>query len=143
MAAHYAGMYGFALPFGELSDRVGKRVVLVICSLLVTASALAFAADPHQYAAFAVILLLLGAGWSGIFVASTALFTAAGRFERRSRAVARNDLVVVILSSAAALIGGAIYARSGALAIGLSIALLFALVAVGIFSGMPSRRTKR
>jgi hypothetical protein len=33
------------------------------------------------------------------------LFTAAGRFERRSRAVARNDLVVVILSGAAALTG--------------------------------------
>lgn len=131
VAAHFAGMYGFAIPFGELSDRFGRRVVLVVCSLLVTASALAFAAHPHQYAVFAVILLTLGAGWSGIFVASTALFTAAGSFERRSRAIARNDLVVVVLSSAAALLAGAIYARAGAAAIGLSIAMVFAFVAVG------------
>lgn len=131
MAAHYAGMYGFALPFGAMSDRFGRRSVLVICSLLVIASALAFASDPHEYRTFAVVLLLLGSGWSGIFVASTALFTETGRFERRSRAVARNDLVVVVLSSAAALVAGVIYARSGPQAVGLSIVLMFTMIAAG------------
>ena len=131
MAAHYAGMYGFALPFGAMSDRFGRRSVLALCSLLLIASALGFASDPHEYRTFALILLLLGSGWSGIFVASTALFSEAGRFERRSHAVARNDLVVVILSSGAALGGGAIYAASGPQAVGLAIALMFVIVAAG------------
>lgn len=118
VAAHYASMFGFAVPFGLLADRGGRRLALAVAATLLAGSGLGLAADPHGYVAFALVLALVGAGWSGAFVTGTAMLADASGNAARTALVARNDLAVAVSSSGAAFAATALFARGGPESVG-------------------------
>src|ERR671918_697275 len=64
LSFHIAGMYAFSPVFGWLTDRLGRRPVIVIAiALLLTACALAGSAGHHP-GRLAIGLAVLGIGWS-------------------------------------------------------------------------------
>lgn len=136
IAVHYAAMFGFAVPFGLLADRWGRRSALVAASTLLAISGLTLAADPHRYVSFAVVLGLVGAGWSGAFVTGTAMLADASARAARTALVARNDLVVAVTSAVAALAATVLFARGGPESVGAAIAAL-GVVAVFTAYGLP------
>jgi MFS family permease len=129
VAAHYAAMFGLAIPFGLLADRRGRRFALLAAGALLAASGVGLAADPHRYLAFAFVLALVGAGWSGAFVTGTAILADASRDAARTALVARNDLVVAVTSALAALAATILFSRGGSEAVGIAVAGL-ALIAI-------------
>ncbi len=137
VAAHYASMFGFAVPFGLLADRGGRRLALLVAATLLAGSGLGLAADPHGYLAFALVLSLVGAGWSGAFVTGTAMLADASGNAARTALVARNDLAVAVSSSGAAFAATALFARGGPETIGAVVAAL-AIGAIVIASASES-----
>ncbi len=135
LAAHYAAMFGLAIPFGVLADRRGRRAALALAGALLTTSGIGLAADPHRYLTFAAVLALVGAGWSGAFVTGTAMLADAATDAARTTLVARNDLVVAVTSAIAATSATALFARGGSRAVGTVIVVL-ALVAVAAAAAM-------
>jgi predicted MFS family arabinose efflux permease len=121
VAIHYAAMFGCAIPFGALADGRGRRLALGVATTLLVASGVILAADPHGYVGFAVVLGLVGAGWSGAFVTGTTILADAADEQARTRLVACNDLVVAVTSAAAAVVSTAPFSRGGATSIGLAV----------------------
>src|ERR687891_178616 len=76
LSFHIAGMFAFSPIFGWLTDKLGRRpVILAGIALLLTACALAGASAGHQSARLAGGLMLLGLGWSATMVAGSTLLT--------------------------------------------------------------------
>jgi len=75
LSLHIAGMYAFAPVTGWLTDRYGRRrVILGGLVLLLVACAVAGTAG-HDSAQLTAGLFLLGLGWSGTMVAGSALLS--------------------------------------------------------------------
>lgn len=76
ISVHVAGMFAFSPIVGRLSDRFGRRpLVLVGCALEIAACAIAGTADGDQSVQIGVGLTLLGLGWSCALVAGSTLLT--------------------------------------------------------------------
>ena len=83
LSLHVAGMYAFSPVMGWLSDRVGRRpVILGGIALLLAACATAGTAG-HDSTRLAVGLALLGLGWSATMVAGSALLSQSMSVELR------------------------------------------------------------
>jgi MFS family permease len=89
VALHVVGMYGLSLPLGWLTDRVGRRSVILAGVILAAAGALLVPLT--TYAAVATGLFLVGVGWSCANVAVTALLADAVPPAERGRAVGVGD----------------------------------------------------
>src|SRR5262245_930944 len=75
LSLHIAGMYALVPAIGWLTDRVGRRpVILAGIALLVTACALAGSAGPDS-TRLAIGLIVLGIGWSCTTVAGSTLLS--------------------------------------------------------------------
>ena len=75
LSLHIAGMYALSPVAGWLTDRLGRRpVILGGIALLVAACAVAGTAG-HDTARLSVGLVLLGLGWSGTMVAGSTLLS--------------------------------------------------------------------
>lgn len=138
VAAHYAAMFGCAVPFGVLADRVGRRAALATSALLLMASGVAFASDPHGSFTIAVALALVGAGWSGAFVTGTATLADMSDPAGRTALLARNDLLVAIASALSAMVATSLFAGGGAPLVG-SMVVLVAIPAVLAARRVPGR----
>ncbi len=106
----------FEIPTGYICDVFGRRRTIVVGAVLNLAGLVAFAAA-SGFAAYAALELLLAAGWSLVSGADVALIydlldrDGAGRDARR-RALGNYQLAQVLGEAAAALLGGALAARS-------------------------------
>ena len=75
LSLHIAGMYALSPVIGWLTDRLGRRaVILGGVALLLAACAVAGTAG-HDTARLSVGLVLLGLGWSGTMVAGSTLLS--------------------------------------------------------------------
>lgn len=90
VSLHVMGMFGFSLPLGRLSDRFGRRAVmlagnavLVLGSILVPTSS--------DYWMVTMGTFLVGLGWSCVNVASSALITEVVPPSERGRAIGVSD----------------------------------------------------
>lgn len=124
LGAHYAAMFGAAVPFGVLADRYGRRAALLVSSSLIALAGVGMLADPHRHAAIALVLALVGAGWSGAFVTGTALLADLADGPARTALMARNDLLVAVASAGAALAATSLFARGGAPLVGVLVLAL-------------------
>jgi MFS family permease len=111
ISLHVAGMYAFSPAIGWLTDRFGRRpVILTGITLLIAACALAASAGHHQ-ARLAIGLTVLGLGWSCTMVAGSTLLSESVPVELRASAQGLSDLTMGLAgASAGAMSGVVVYA---------------------------------
>jgi predicted MFS family arabinose efflux permease len=113
LSFHIAGMFAFAPVFGWLTDRLGRRSIIVAgIALLLTACALAGSAGHHP-ARLASGLMMLGLGWSATMVAGSTLLSESVSVELRASAQGLSDLTMGLAGASAGAISGVIVQEWG------------------------------
>jgi MFS family permease len=113
LSLHIAGMYALSPVMGVLTDRLGRRpVVLIGIVLLVAACAVAGTAG-HDTVRLSIGLALLGLGWSGTMVAGSTLLTEAVDVTVRPAAQGLNDISMGVAGALAGAMSGLIVALGG------------------------------
>ena len=135
ISLHVAGMYAFSPVIGWLTDRVGRRpVILTGIALLIAACALAATAG-HDQTRLAIGLIVLGLGWSCTMVAGSTLLSESVPLELRASAQGLSDLTMGLAgASAGALSGVVVYAW------GFPMLGLIAALATAPFIALATRR---
>jgi MFS family permease len=113
LSLHIAGMFAFSPVMGWLTDRVGRRAVIVGGVLLLLAACALAAAAGHDSARLALALLVLGLGWSATMVAGSTLLTESVSAELRASAQGLSDLTMGLGGAAAAALAGVVLAFWG------------------------------
>jgi MFS family permease len=135
VSIHVVGMFGLSLPLGRLTDRVGRRNVMLGGLAVVVAGTALVPLTPDYWVATAG-LALIGVGWSAVNVAVTALIADTVTPLERGRAVGVVDGASSLASVALPLAGGPIAAAAGfpalaALAAVLALAPVLLLLRLG------------
>jgi MFS family permease len=108
LSLHIAGMFAFAPVMGWLTDRLGRRhVVMAGIALLLGACAVAGTAG-HDSVRLAFGMMLLGLGWSGTMVAGSTLLSESVPIEIKASAQGLSDLVMGLAGATAGAISGLI-----------------------------------
>jgi MFS family permease len=110
LSIHIAGMYALSPITGWLTDRLGRRpVILGGVALLVAACAVAGTAG-HDTAQLSAGLLLLGMGWSGTMVAGSTLLSESVGVANRPSVQGLSDLVMGLAAASAGALSGVVVA---------------------------------
>jgi MFS family permease len=108
LSLHIAGMYAFSPALGWLTDRFGRRpVILAGVASLLAACALAGSAG-HDAVRLAIGLMLLGIGWSSTMVAGSTLLSESVTAELRTSAQGLSDVTMGLAGATAAALSGVI-----------------------------------
>jgi MFS family permease len=108
LSFHIAGMFAFAPIVGWLTDKLGRRAVIVAgIALLLTACAWAGSAG-HDQVRLAGALMLLGLGWSATMVSGSTLLSESVSVELRASAQGLSDLTMGLAGAVAGAISGVI-----------------------------------
>jgi MFS family permease len=108
LSVHIAGMYAFSPVIGWLTDRLGRRPVIVLgVALLVAACAVAGGAG-HDAARLGAGLMMLGLGWSATVVAGSTLLSESVPVELRTAAQGLSDLAMGLAGAAAGALSGVV-----------------------------------
>ncbi|HEY0809405.1 MAG TPA: MFS transporter, partial [Longimicrobiales bacterium] len=108
ISVHIAGMYAFAPLMGWLTDRFGRRVVIVGgVALLLVACTLAGTAG-HNHAQLGVALMVLGLGWSATMVAGSTLLTESVPIALRASSQGLSDLIMGLAGASAGALSGVV-----------------------------------
>lgn len=118
VSIHVVGMFGFTVPLGRLSDRFGRRVVLLAGVVMAGAGSMLVPYSP-LYIVITLGTFLVGLGWSAVYVAATALIADASSPEERGRAVGFNDTFSYIPGIILPLIAGPLAASAGLTSVGI------------------------
>ncbi|MEV4691044.1 MFS transporter [Micromonospora echinospora] len=106
LSLHIAGMYALSPVVGWLTDRVGRRpVILGGVALLLAACAVSGTAG-HHTALLSVGLTLLGLGWSGTMVAGSTLLSESVPTADRPGVQGLSDLLMGLAGAGAAAASG-------------------------------------
>jgi MFS family permease len=125
LSLHIAGMYALSPVTGWLTDRIGRRpVILGGTGLLVAACAVAGTAG-HQTARLSLGLILLGLGWSATMVGGSTLLSESVGVANKPAVQGLSDLVMGLAGASAGALSGLVMAWS-------SYAALTALAAVAV-----------
>ncbi|MEW2374750.1 MFS transporter [Micromonospora sp. NPDC047812] len=113
LSLHIAGMYALAPVAGWLTDRAGRRaVILGGVGLLLAACAVAGTAG-HHTAWLSVGLFLLGLGWSGTMVAGSTLLSESVPVGIRPSVQGLSDLTMGLAGAAAGAVSGFVVEAAG------------------------------
>ena len=130
---HSIGMFAFTVPLGRLADRFGRKWIMYpgVAVALLGAALVSFT----DGALIAVTLgtFLVGVGWAGSNVASTALIADMVETHERGRAIGVNDSAAAFISVIAALVTGPLIALWGLNAAG-AVAVLLAVPPLLMFA---------
>jgi MFS family permease len=108
LSFHIAGMFAFAPVVGWLTDRVGRRpVILGGIAVLLTACAVAGTAG-HDPTRLSGGLMLLGLGWSATMVAGSTLLSDSVPAELRPSAQGLSDLIMGLAGATAGALSGVV-----------------------------------
>lgn len=123
LSLHIAGMFAFAPLIGWLTDRLGRRpVILMGTALLLAACALAGSAG-HDSVRLAIALTVLGLGWSSTMVAGSTLLSESVPPELRTSAQGLSDVTMGLAGASAGALSGVIVHVWGYATLGLVAAL--------------------
>ena len=129
---HSIGMFAFTVPLGKLADRFGRRWIMYpgVAVALLGAALVSFT----NGALWAVTLgtFLVGVGWAGSNVASTALIADMVETNERGRAIGVNDSAAAFISVLTALVTGPLIELWGLNAAG-AVAVLLAVPPLVMF----------
>ncbi|MET7706701.1 MFS transporter [Micromonospora sp. NPDC005413] len=113
LSLHIAGMYAFSPVVGWLTDRLGRRaVILGGVGLLLAACAVAGTAG-HHTPRLSVGLVLLGLGWSGTMVAGSTLLSESVPAGVRPSVQGLSDLIMGLAGAGAAVVSGFVMQFAG------------------------------
>jgi MFS family permease len=104
ISLHIAGMYALSPVFGILSDRVGRRVTILLGQGMLLSSLVMTGLGAENEGWVVAGLIFLGLGWSASTVAGSALLTESAAPARRTIIQGRSDL----LMSGSGAVGGAL-----------------------------------
>ncbi|RKN49204.1 MFS transporter [Micromonospora endolithica] len=113
LSLHIAGMYALSPVVGWLTDRLGRRpVILGGVALLLAACAVAGTAG-HDTPLLSLGLVLLGLGWSGTMVAGSTLLSEAVPAAVRPSVQGLSDLTMGLAGAGAAAASGFVMRAAG------------------------------
>ncbi|WP_199562088.1 MFS transporter [Micromonospora deserti] len=113
LSLHIAGMYALSPLVGWLTDRLGRRaVILTGVGLLLAACAVAGTAG-HHTPRLSIGLVLLGLGWSGTMVAGSTLLSDSVPAAVRPSVQGFSDLVMGLAGAGAAAVSGFVMRAAG------------------------------
>ncbi len=113
LSLHIAGMYALSPVVGWLTDRLGRRpVILGGVALLLAACAVAGTAG-HYTPLLSVGLILLGLGWSGTMVAGSTLLSESVPTAARPGVQGLSDLIMGLAGAGAAAASGFVMRAAG------------------------------
>jgi MFS family permease len=92
VSLHVVGMFGFSIPFGRLSDRIGRRNVMLVGNVIIAIGSILVPTSP-DYFVITAGTFLVGLGWSCVNVASSALITEVVGPTERGRAIGLSDTI--------------------------------------------------
>ena len=109
---HVIGMYGLSAPLGKLSDKLGRRKLLIIAALT---SAIGSFLTPltSDYGIITLGIFLVGIGWSAATVAATALISDVTHPSERGRIIGSNDFFLSLASLTFPALGSVIVSLLG------------------------------
>jgi MFS family permease len=141
LSAHIAGMYAFSPVTGWLTDRVGRRpVILGGVALLLGACAIAGTAAGSDTPQLAIGLTMLGMGWSATMVAGSTLLSESVEVANRPSVQGLSDLVMGLAGATAGAASGFVVAWSSYATLALFSALVTVpLVALALRPGPRAR----
>ena len=135
LSLHIAGMYALAPLVGWLTDRIGRRPVILSGTVLLLAACLIARSAGHDSTRIALALIVLGLGWSATMVAGSTLLSESVPLELRTSAQGLSDMTMGLAgASAGALSGVIVYAWGYA-----TLALVAALATIP-FMALAARR---
>ena len=142
ISVHIAGMYAFAPLIGWLTDRLGRRPVIVAgIVLLLSACALAGSAG-YDTIRLGAGLMLVGLGWSCTMVAGSTLLSESMPPELRASAQGLSDLIMGLAGASAGALSGVVMGAWGFPVLALVAAMATApLIVLGF--GIRARMTQR
>ena len=112
ISVHIAGMYAISPVTGWLTDRLGRRpVILAGIALLLGACAVAGTAE-HSIPQLSAGLIMLGLGWSGTMVAGSTLLSESVGTANKPSVQGLSDLVMGLAGAVSGALSGLIVAWS-------------------------------
>ncbi|NES12833.1 MULTISPECIES: MFS transporter [Micromonospora] len=113
LSLHIAGMYALSPVVGWLTDRLGRRAV-ILGGIVVLLAACAIAGTAgHHTPGLSVGLTLLGLGWSGTMVAGSTLLSESVPTAVRPAVQGFSDLIMGLAGAAAAALSGFVMRMAG------------------------------
>jgi MFS family permease len=107
VAIHVMGMFGLSLPLGKLTDRVGRRNIMLLGLALASAGSW-FVVATDVYAIITTGTFLVGLGWSCVNIAATALYADTTSPAERGRVIGANDTFTAAAAISMPLVGGVV-----------------------------------
>jgi MFS family permease len=118
IALHTVGMFGFSLPIGRLTDRLGRRAMMIHgCIITAVGGCLVVLTD--SYWGITLGTFLVGVGWCCINIASSAMIADLVAPGDRGRAIGTNDSLGGVAAITLPLLAGPIVEQFGLHAIAL------------------------
>ncbi len=142
VAIHVVGMYAFALPLGRLSDRLGRRPVLMLGIFIAASGSLLVGPTPN-YVLITFGTFIVGVGWSAITVAGTAVIADTTPPSQRGRAIGTNDTFANFPGVILPIIAGPMAQAFGMMSIGLLGAAVFVVPMLMVLRMTEPGRGKR
>ncbi|MDQ1280191.1 MAG: hypothetical protein QG670_1454 [Thermoproteota archaeon] len=126
LSIHVFGMFGPSIPWGWLTDRWGRRIVIALGGVILGTGAF-FMPITRDYRIVTFGFFLIGLGWSATNVASTALLCDLTTEQRRGSMLGANDVANGLASLTFPTVGGIVLSSFG----------LFAFGMVGMLAALP------
>jgi MFS family permease len=112
ISAHTFGMYAFSVFSGQLADRWGRGLVIIIGSTTLVLACVAATLSPDVLP-LGVALFLVGLGWNFCYVGGSTLLADQLSPLERARTQGVNDLLVGLASAVGSILSGLIFAALG------------------------------
>ncbi|MEV0722496.1 MFS transporter [Micromonospora purpureochromogenes] len=113
LSLHIAGMYALSPLVGWLTDRVGRRAVVLGGVVLLLAACAVAGTAGHHTPRLSVGLALLGLGWSGTMVAGSTLLSESVPAAVRPSVQGLSDLTMGLAGAGAAALSGFVMRAAG------------------------------
>ena len=146
ISGHITGMYIASPLVGVISDRIGRRPVVIAGGVILLVSfMIAGSASGHESLQLGVGLFTLGLGWSCTLIAGSTLLTESIPAESRPNIQGTADLMMGICGASAGLLAGLVvglgsYAMLNVIAVLLVVPLITLAVRAGYQQTAPATR---
>jgi MFS family permease len=117
-AMHSMGMFAFSIPIGRLTDRWGRRTMLLLGGVTATIGAV-MVTQGDDYWPITVGAFLVGLGWAGASIAATVVIADTTAPAQRGRCIGLNDSMTAAANILIPILAGPIAATFGVASTGI------------------------